>query len=582
MKPLPMAPREPADGPGGGGGGSSSGSATGGGACAVSTDPPAWYKGLRLRNVRIVAQVFFFSAFMFFCWATWTSRLGGYPVSRILEMDPLVMIGTMLSTGHVYRSLGWGLLVLGLTLLFGRVFCNWICPYGSLHQFVGWLFNVDSAKENFDKNRYRPLFALKYLILVVFLILAAMGALQIGLLDPICLMYRTVATVFAPMWDMGISGVGVASLDGLKFAPGVPARVFVGSFWIGVLLTALVAANLIIPRFFCRVLCPLGALLGIFSRFALFRINRDVHKCTDCNVCLWRCEGASDPQGMLRQSECFSCMNCIDDCPEDALSFGMRGLDTQQVVLSPDLTRRQWAFGGTMGLLAYPFLKNHGTNTDKTFSPDLIRPPGSVEEHEFLERCIKCDQCINACPTNVLQPATWEEGGLESIWTPVMNFNIAHCQFKCTLCSEVCPTGAIRKITVEEKLGKGTFQETGPIRLGTAFFDKGRCLPHAMQIPCVVCEEVCPTSPKAIQTVDEEVKDVFGNIVVLNKPFIVPDLCIGCGICEAECPVKDSRAVYVTAVGESRSPARKLLLHDRSKLKAAQQKLEAAQQKTPG
>ena len=78
-------------------------------------------------------------------------------------------------------------------------------------------------------------------------------------------------------------------------------------------------------------------------------------------------------------------------------------------------------------------------------------------------------------------------------------------------------------------------------------------------------EEVCPVSPKAIQTEDVEVKDVFGEIVLLNKPFMVPDLCIGCGICQAECPVKDDRAVYVTAVGESRSEERRLLLKDRSR-----------------
>jgi formate hydrogenlyase subunit 6/NADH:ubiquinone oxidoreductase subunit I len=165
----------------------------------------------------------------------------------------------------------------------------------------------------------------------------------------------------------------------------------------------------------------------------------------------------------------------------------------------------------------------------------------------------------------VLQPATFEEGGLEALWTPVMNFNIGHCQLKCTLCSEVCPTGAIRKITVEEKLGKGQFKDKGPISVGTAFYDTGRCLPHAMEIPCVVCEEVCPVSPKAIQTKNEEAKDVYGNVVVLNKPFIVPDLCIGCGICQHECPVNDSRAVYVTPVGETRSKDRRLLLQHRGK-----------------
>jgi len=530
--------------------------------------PPPVRKKLRLTNVRIVSQIFFFGAFLVLCWLTWTTRLAGYPVSRILEMDPLVMISTMLSTGYVYRYLGWGLLVLGLTLLAGRVFCNWICPYGTLHQFVGWIFNIHKTKDNFERNRYRDMYFFKYAVLTVMLIMAAMGALQIGLLDPICLMYRTVATVVAPMFDMSIDampGIDPLWIDELKFAPGVPSRIFVGSFWIGLFMLVLLGANVFIPRFFCRVLCPLGALLGAVSRFSLVRINRDVHKCTDCNMCLHRCEGAADPQAQVRVSECFSCMNCIDDCPEDALSFTMVGLDRKQVKLLPDVSKRRMFFASIVGALGYPFLKIHGTNTDANFSPDLIRPPGSVAEPEFLEKCIKCDQCINSCPTNVLQPATWAEGGLEGLWTPVMNFNIAHCQLKCTLCSEVCPTGAIRKITVDEKMGKGEYQEQGPIVLGTAFFDKGRCLPHAMDIPCVVCEEVCPVSPKAIQTHDEEVKNVFNEVVVLNKPFMVPDLCIGCGICQAECPVRDDRAVYVTAVGESRSSERSLLLKSRAK-----------------
>ena len=402
--------------------------------------------------------------------------------------------------------------------------------------------------------------------------MASMGALQIGLLDPIVLMYRALTTVFAPAADMlaaELTGrlpdgaVAPEVLDAFKFAPGVPNRIFVGSFWIGLLFLALAAANLWIPRFFCRVLCPLGALLGTIAPLALFRINRDVHKCTDCNLCLTRCEAAADPQGKLRLSECFACMNCIDDCPEDALSFRLLGQDRKQVTAAPDFSRRRLVFSGLAGLLAFPLLRNNGLATDENFSPAMIRPPGSVAEPEFLAKCIKCDQCINACPTNVLQPATFAEGGFEGLWTPVLNFNIAHCQLKCNLCSEVCPTGAIRRITVAEKLGKGPYHRQGPVRLGTAFINTNRCLPWANQVPCVVCEEVCPTSPKAIQSIDEEVKDVYGKLVTLNKPFIVPDLCIGCGICQAECPVVDQPAVYVTAVGESRSRARRLLLRPR-------------------
>ncbi|MCB1740274.1 MAG: 4Fe-4S dicluster domain-containing protein, partial [Gammaproteobacteria bacterium] len=484
---------------------------------------------LRLSRARLVCQIVFFVLFVLAVWASWTTRIGGFPVSRLLEMDPLVALSTFLATGYVYRALGWALLLVAITFLFGRVFCNWMCPYGSLHQFVRWLFDNRGNSARIRGNRYHPLQFAKYAILIVFLGMASLGALQIGLLDPIVMMYRALATVIAPATDQvvaqGAAGVDALGgdgvwLDGLLFAPGVERRIFVGSFWIGAVFLGFVVANLWVPRFFCRFVCPLGALLGVIASKSLFRINRDVERCTDCDLCLMRCEGASDPQSQLRQAECFGCMNCLDDCPEDALRFTMRGQDNRQAVPLPDLSRRQAVFAGIGGVLAVPMLKNDGLGSDLNFQPAMIRPPGSVAEGEFLERCIKCDQCINVCPTNVLQPAGLAEGGVEALWTPVMNFRIAHCQLKCSLCSEVCPTGAIRQISVAEKLGEGQYAEQGPVRLGTAFINVSRCLPWANQIPCVVCEEVCPVAPKAIQTRDEEVKDVFGNLVVLNKPFI--------------------------------------------------------------
>lgn len=532
-----------------------------------------WQRGLRLARVRVASQATFFALFILAVWATWTTRIEGYPVSRLLEIDPLVFLSTALASGYVYKFLGWGLLVVAVTFLFGRVFCSWICPYGTLHQFVGWLFDVRPTRRRIEGNRYQAAQSLKYALLTVFLVMASLGALQVGLLDPIVMMYRGLATVVAPASDMAVArfadlaeeaGVGTAFADELKFAPGVDSRLFVGSFWIGLIFLTFIALNLWKPRFFCRYLCPLGALLGVFAGRSLFRINRLVERCTDCNLCLTRCEGAADPQSRVRATECFACMNCIDDCPEDALIFTMLRQDNDQVVTQPDVSRRQLLFAGVAGLLSVPLLRNNGRVNDETFSARMIRPPGAVPEREFLERCIKCHQCINACPTNVLQPASLAEGGIEALWTPVMNFHIAHCQLKCTLCSAVCPTGAIRTITVTEKLGAGPYASRGPIRLGTAFVNTTRCLPWANQIPCVVCEEVCPVAPKAIQTIDEEVKDVFGKRVMLNKPFIVPDLCIGCGICQAECPVQDRPAVYVTAVGESRSEHRKLLLRSRA------------------
>lgn len=546
----------------------------------------------RITTVRILSQLFFFSLFVFLIWMTWLSRLGGYPVSLFLELDPLVGFATALSTHTVYRWLWRGLWVLVPTLILGRVFCNWMCPYGTLHQFIGWVFRIRSNKDSIAKNRYRSAYQIKYFILVVMLVLAAFGSLQIGLLDPICLLVRTFTVAVAPAADLLSHELGAelraldidASVRFIASAPGAPEqRIFAGAFFVGLMILGLVGMNLVIPRFFCRVLCPLGAFLGVLSRCSLWRIDRDLTKCTDCDLCLTSCEGASSPQAALRKSECFVCFNCIDDCPEDALGFrfvpvqpverlkkGVEAVElhgrkliskiwpTEQA--APDVPRRRWLFAGMAGVMAFPFLRLSAAVNRRGFHEKAIRPPGSVAEPEFLERCIKCDQCLNVCPTNVLQPASFRQAGFEGLWTPVMDFSIGFCQLNCTLCSEVCPTGAIQKTSLERKLGVGPYAKDGPIAVGTAFFHRGRCLPWAMETPCVVCEEVCPVSPKAIGTYTEEITRWDGQRVTLNRPYMRPELCIGCGICERECPVVDDAAVYVTAVGETRSKDRSLLL----------------------
>jgi polyferredoxin len=568
-------------------------------------DGSPWYaRTFRITTIRIGAQAFFFALFTFLLWSTWFSRLGGYPVSLFLEIDPLVGFATALSTHTIYRWLWRGLFVLIPTLILGRVFCNWVCPYGTLHQLTGWLFNIWSNRTNIDNNRYRSAYQLKYIILAILLVLAAFGSLQIGLLDPICLLVRTFAAAVSPASDLAHANLARGLREGLGMdpepllflstKPGAPEqRIFAGAWFVGLLIIGLVGMNLVIPRFFCRVLCPLGAFLGVLSRWALFRIDRDVTKCTDCDLCLKSCEGAADPQAALRKSECFVCFNCIDDCPEDAIAFRLTPMSIEDqvigdvkagaaklfgkpviskiletVIAKPAVPRRRWVFAGIAGVLAYPFLRLSKAVNHRGFDKDAIRPPGSVAEAEFLERCIKCDQCINVCPTNVLQPSTLSQGGLEGLWTPVMDFAVGFCQLNCTLCSEVCPTGAIQKISIEEKLGVGKHEDEGPISLGTAFFDQGRCLPWSMETPCVVCEEVCPVTPKAIGTYEVEITRWDGMKVTLNKPYMRPELCIGCGICEHECPVLDDAAVYVTAIGETRSEDRSLLLETSKKAKS--------------
>jgi ferredoxin len=331
----------------------------------------------------------------------------------------------------------------------------------------------------------------------------------------------------------------------------------VGAWLVGGILLFFVVMNVFVPRFFCRAVCPLGAFLGVLSRFSFWRIERDPNTCIDCDACLKNCQGASDPHTQLRKSECFVCFECIDDCPVDAISFSFMPNRAHEVA-GPPIPGRRAAMAAMFGVAGYAVARASG-DSDSNFNKKVIRPPGSVKEDGFLERCIKCDQCIRVCPTNVLQP-TLMEAGLEGFWTPILNMKVGYCELNCTLCGHVCPTGAIQRISIEEKNGRGEFADQGPVRIGTAFYDHGRCLPWAMETPCVVCEEVCPTSPKAIYSREVTIKKRDGKDITLRRSYVDPSLCIGCGICEHECPVKDHAAIRVTAIGETRSQERGLLM----------------------
>lgn len=505
----------------------------------------SWWNWTRITTIRVVVQTVLFALFAAFVVLTTFANLERLPglrhwLSKFLEIDPLIAITTALASGRVYDGLLWSLVIVIPTLFLGRFFCGWMCPYGALHQFVGWLFG--RLPRAAVPNRYRRAQQAKYYILVALLVAAALGSVQIGLLDPLCLLYRsfTGAALPALLWP---------AADYL----GGP-RLYAGAWLIGAILFGFLAMNLVWPRFFCRVLCPLGALLGLLSRWAWWRIERNPANCGGCDRCRLHCEGACDPHGQLRRAECFVCFNCLEECPEQALSFA-RFPPAAHEVPGPEIAGRRAVLAGLAGLLFHPLARTSGRST-RDFSSRVLRPPGAVEELEFLERCVKCDQCIRVCPTNVLQPA-WFEPGLEGLWTPILNFRMGYCRLQCTACGQVCPTGAIQRISVARKLGREGFQASGPLRLGTAHIDPGRCLPHGKSIPCVVCQEVCPTSPKAIyvEPVTRNLPD--GTSVQLALPRVDIDRCIGCGICEYECPVVgDRRAIYVTAEGETRSQAR--------------------------
>ena len=468
-------------------------------------------------------------------WARRVSQLGFLALflalltkseSWFLRVDPLAALANALASGALYRGLLWSLAVLIPTFFLGRVFCGWVCPLGTLHHFAG------SVKSGWKRgarllaaNRYRPWQAVKYWLLAALAVSTLLGSAWLMALDPIALLVRTLR----------------------------PPH-FAGAFVFGLLFFGLLAANLLVTRFWCRALCPLGALLGVASRWSVLGLEKDDGSCGDCNRCLLHCQGGDDPipGAKWRKAECHVCLNCVADCPESGIRFRFFP-SAAATVAAPGLGRRQLLAGAATGLGLAPLLR-------AGIPAHPLRPPGALEESRFLARCIRCGACMEACPTHALQPS-WSEAGIEGLWTPVVVPRIGYCEPSCVLCSSVCPTGAIWKLgTVDKGWGVEHAPQAGPVRIGTAFYDRGRCLPWAMATECIVCQEWCPTSPKAIYLRPAEAAGPDGEARTVRQPYVNPSLCVGCGACEFACPVRNAPAVYVTSVGETRSTNNQMLL----------------------
>lgn len=541
----------------------------------------------RLRSARRVSQGLFLLLFLFLLLKTSIDALSAAeelpritaPVGFFLEIDPLIALVSVVSGHALYRNLIWALALAVATIFFGRFFCGWICPMGTLNQMLASIrYGRTRGKRRLDANRYKPYQRWKYGILVAMLGMAAFTSLQVGLMDPIALLTRSLSLAVVPAWNLSMHAVMAwpGSDSGLlqPLAPAVSAVAqflitrlrpvyFQGGMLIVLIFAAVLIANRFITRFWCRGLCPLGALLGVFSRYSLLGMEKRPSLCTDCNKCALNCQGGDDPQPgyTWRQAECHLCLNCVADCPESGLAFRFLPslADTRQ---QPDIKRRTVITSIVAGAAAVPLLRAEPI-VKKGHDPALVRPPGSVGEADFLARCVRCGECMNVCPNNALHP-TFAQAGLEGVWTPMLQPRIGYCEPTCVLCSQVCPTGAIDEITEKEKAWvpvKGQAKTAGPpLRIGTAFYDLGRCLPWAMAIPCIVCEEWCPTSPKAIYFETVEAQNRAGEYVQLKRPHVDPKLCVGCGACTFACPVKGSPAIYITSVGETRNPENTILL----------------------
>jgi polyferredoxin len=512
---------------------------------------------VRAQVFRRAGQCFFLILFLFLFIKTDYAGRDELPqsVNLLFRIDPFLALASMLAARMLLAVMFPSLVTVALTFLFGRFFCGWICPMGTLidgsHRLLG-----GRGRGNGPGQRQW-----KYYLLFFLLASSLCGLPAAGYADPFSLLVRGLALAVHPALGYGATSFftwtyqhlptwlnaftepvyAVLKAHVLPFAD----KVYGLSVFSFLLLLAVLGLGAVERRFFCRKLCPLGALLSLVSRFSAFSLTREGEGCGKCRQCSGICRmGAIDEERAVDTGECTLCLDCLDSCPRAHFGYGIRRRAAAKPAAAKPaavgLSRRAVLSSLAAGVLLPLTLpvRPLARNAD----PRLIRPPGALAEADFLGRCVRCGECMKVCIGNALQPV-WLEAGLEGIFTPRLVGRIGYCEYNCTLCGQVCPTGAIKKLTKAEK------QTTV---IGRAYFDKNRCLPYAAGTPCIVCEEHCPTPEKAIQFRELAVIDARGRQVVVRQPFIVKELCIGCGICENKCPLTGGAAVMVTAEGESR------------------------------
>ena len=472
----------------------------------------------------------------------WPAAVVNFPI----RLDPLLMIAQSIAARMV---LAGSLISLGLVLLslvFGRAWCGWLCPLGTLLD-IFQPARSKNKKENVPENWRR----VKYLLPVAILILALFGNLTLLFLDPITIWVRTMAGAVMPAMDYLFSGSEkilsnvpglsdpLSRLDqllrpalfpqfpppGLRF-PWIPA----------VLFTGILLLNFIASRFWCRYLCPLGGSLGWLSRFSLFK--RTVGSgCKDCGLCQYTCPTATiDPQRGFASdpAECIMCMNCLPACKLSSTEFKAVIKPAQAMPYDPDRRSFLGTAAGSVAALAILGVDQSAQRTN----PFLLRPPGAIEE-DLTGKCVRCGECIRACPTGALQPSVLD-GGLENIFTPLLIPRLGYCDYSCNRCGQVCPVEAISPLTLDEKR---------QYVLGWAFIDENRCIPWADGNPCIVCEEMCPLPEKAILLEERQVVRPDGSTATVQLPRVIRERCIGCGICEYKCPRTGQAAIRVYQTG---------------------------------